>query len=109
MVWKGGSKGVFSVKGLYFVLETGGTTPFPFKNSVEPLDSFKGEFLNLGGLLRKYFGFGSASRKGMDLAQQMCFMQSGVRDHGSYPSSLCQGKIIMAASVLHFWCLVGYF
>ncbi|RVW69709.1 hypothetical protein CK203_060610 [Vitis vinifera] len=63
------------------------------------------EFLNLGGLLGKYFGFGSASRKGMDLAQQMCFMQSGVRDHGSYPSSLCQGKIIMAASVLHFWCL----
>ena len=76
---------------------------------MEPLDSFKGEFLNLGGLLGKYFGFASASRKGMDLAQQMCFMQSGVRDHGSYPSSLCQGKIIMAASVLHFWCLVGYF
>ena len=31
VVWKGGNKGVFFVKGLYFVLEAGGTTPFPLK------------------------------------------------------------------------------
>ena len=75
---------------------------------MEPLDSLKGEFLHLGGLLGKGFDFGLASKKGVDLGQQMCFMQSGVRDHRSFPSSLCQGEIILAAGVLHFWCLVGY-
>ena len=31
VVWKGENKGVFFVKGLYFVLEADGTTPFPLK------------------------------------------------------------------------------
>ena len=31
VVWKGGNKGVFSVKGLYSVLENGCTTLFPLK------------------------------------------------------------------------------
>ena len=31
MVWKSGNKGVFSVKGLYSVLENGCTTLFPLK------------------------------------------------------------------------------
>ena len=76
---------------------------------MELLDSFKGEFLHLGGLLGKGFDFGSASKKGVNVGQQMCFLQSGVRDHRSYPSSLCQGEIIMVVGILHFWCLVGYF
>ena len=75
---------------------------------MEPLDSLKGEFLHLGGLLGKGFDFGSASKKGVDLGQQICFMQSEVGDHRSFPSSLCQGEIIMAASVFHFWYSVGY-
>ena len=47
VVWKGENKGAFSVKGLYSVLETDCTI------SVEPLDSFKSEFLHLGGSLGK--------------------------------------------------------
>ena len=47
VVWKGENKGAFSVKGLYSVLGTDCTI------SVEPLDSFKSEFLHLGGSLGK--------------------------------------------------------
>ena len=85
VVWKGGNKGVFIVRGLYSMLLY---NPVLFKNSVEPLDSIKGEFLDLGGLLGKDFDFGSASKKRVDFGQWMCFMQNRVRDHRPYTSSL---------------------
>ena len=43
--------------------------PFPFKDCLEPLDSFKGEFLYLGVLLGKDFDFGSVSKKRLDFGQ----------------------------------------
>ena len=39
--------------------------PVPFKNSVEPLDSIKGEFFHLGGLLGKVFDFGPKKEGGL--------------------------------------------
>ena len=62
VVWKGGNKGVFSVREWLY-------NPVPFKNSVEPLDSIKGEFFHLGGLLGKVFDFGPTSKKRVDFGQ----------------------------------------
>lgn len=39
---------------------------FPCKDNLEPLDSFKDEFLHLGGLLGEGFDLGSASKKRVD-------------------------------------------
>lgn len=39
----------------HFVLEADGTIFFPCKDSLEPTDSFKSEFLLLGVMLRKSF------------------------------------------------------
>ena len=66
------------------------------------MDSFKGEFLLLGGMLGKGFDFGLASKKRVDFGQQVCIVQRGVRVHWSYPSLLWQGEIIMTTNVFHF-------
>ena len=48
VVRKDDSKVVFSIRGLYSLLETGCAIPFSFKDCLELMDSYKGKFLHLG-------------------------------------------------------------
>ena len=67
VLWEEDSKGIFFVRGVYSLLETDYTTPFPLKiiwNSWIPL---KVSFFNLGGLLGKRFDIGSTSKKWVEV------------------------------------------
>ena len=48
--------------------------PFSFKDNMELVDSFESEFLHMGGFLRKDVDFELASKKRVDVGQQVCIV-----------------------------------
>ena len=83
MVWKGGSKGVFSVKGLYFVLETGGTTPFHLKIVWNPWIPSKVSFLTWEACWGNILALHQLQGRGWTLLNRcaLCKVELEIMDH----------------------------
>ena len=83
MVWKSGNKGVFSVKGLYSVLETGGTTPFPLKIVWNPWIPSKVSFFTWEACWEKVLTLDQLQRKGWILVNRcaLCKVELETIDH----------------------------
>ena len=70
VVWKGGNKGVFSIKGLYFVLENGCTTPFPLKIVWNPWIPSKASFFTWEACWGKVLTLDQLKKRGWTLANR---------------------------------------
>ncbi|RVW13119.1 hypothetical protein CK203_108691 [Vitis vinifera] len=109
VVWKVGAKGVFSVKGLYFVLETGGTTPFPLKIVWNPWIPSKVSFLTwrlVGEIFWLCISFKEGDGPCLNRCA-LCKVELEIMDH--ILLHCVKEKIIMAASVSPFLVFGGLF
>ena len=81
---------------------------FPFKDNLELMNSFEGEFFYLGGLLEKGLTLDQLQRKWRMLANECALCEEELESIDNSLPSFKQGKNFMATGVLHFWCSMGF-